>query len=165
VLVHLHAASPRDVARIRRLGVGATTNPISYLWRSGTAEAERLGGAERMIPHRSLVRARIPVGLATDNKPPDPWLAFRAAVDRRDMTTGQVLGPSERLSRLDALRALTRGGAWLAFAERERGVLATGCAADLAALDRDPLTAPLETLDAMRCVLTMVGGRVVHGEG
>ena len=109
VLVHLHGVSPGELSRIRRLGVGATTNPISYLWRSGAAEAERLGGAERMIPHRSLVRARIPVGIATDNKPPDPWLAFRAAVDRRDMTSGQVLGPGERLSRLQTLRALTAG--------------------------------------------------------
>jgi predicted amidohydrolase YtcJ len=164
VLVHLHAAGPEEIARIRRLGAGATTNPISYLWRSGAAEAERLGGAERMIPHRSLLRARVPVGLATDNKPPDPWLAFRAAVDRRDMTTGQVLGAAERLSRLDALRALTQGGAWLAFAERERGVLAPGRLADLAVLDRDPLTAPRAALDEMRCLLTMVGGRVIHGE-
>jgi predicted amidohydrolase YtcJ len=164
VLVHLHAASREDVARIRRLGVGATTNPISYLWRSGTAEAERLGGAERMIPHRSLVRARVPIGIATDNKPPDPWLAFRAAVDRRDMTTGQILGPGERLSREQALRALTQGGAWLAFAERERGVLAPGRVADLAVLDRDPLSAPLEALDEMRCTLTMVAGRVIHGD-
>jgi predicted amidohydrolase YtcJ len=117
-----------------------------------------------MIPHRSLVRARIPLGIATDNKPPDPWLAFRASVDRRDMTTGQVLGPRERLSRLQALRALTQGGAWLAFAERERGMLAPSRLADLAVLDRDPLAAPLEALDEMRCLFTVVGGQIVHEE-
>jgi predicted amidohydrolase YtcJ len=164
VLVHLHVATPADIARIRGLGVGATTNPISYLWRSGAAEVERAGGAELLIPHRSLIRARIPVGLATDNKPPDPWLAFRAAVDRRDMTSGQVLGPSERLSRFAALRALTTGGAWLSFAERERGVLAPGRLADLAVLDRDPLTAPLDSLHELSCSMTMVGGRVIHSD-
>jgi hypothetical protein len=163
VLVHLHVATPGDIARIRRLGAGVTTNPISYLWRSGAAEVERAGGAaELLIPHRSLARARIPFGLATDNKPPDPWLAFRAAVDRRDMGSGRVLGPSERLTRLQALRALTLGGAWLAFAERERGVLAPGRLADLAVPDRDPLTAPLDTLHELRCAMTMVGGRVIH---
>jgi len=164
VLVHLHGASPQEISRIRRLHVGATTNPISYLWRSGAAEAERLGGAERMIPHRSLVRARVPLGIATDNKPPDPWLAFRAAVDRRDMASGQVLGPRERLSRLQALRALTLGGAWLGFAERGRGMLAVGWLADLAVLDRDPLVAPLDALEEMRCRCTMVGGEIVHDE-
>jgi predicted amidohydrolase YtcJ len=76
-----------------------------------------------------------------------------------------VLGPRERLTRLEALRALTVGGAWVTFAERERGTLAAGCQADLAVLDTDPLTLPLEEMGSLTCRLTMVGGRVVHGDG
>jgi predicted amidohydrolase YtcJ len=163
--VHLHAATPAQLARIRRLGAVATTNPISYLWRSGAAESGRLGGMpETMLPHRSLGRLGIPFGLATDNKPANPWLAFTAAVARRDMTTGEILGAEERLSRRQALRALTVGGAWVTFAERERGVLAPGRAADLAVLDLDPLVAPLETLAEMKARLTMVNGALVHGD-
>jgi predicted amidohydrolase YtcJ len=97
-----------------------------------------------------------------DNEPPHPWLAFRAAVERRDSSPGAVLGPSERLTRLQALRALTVGGAWFSFAGRDRGVLAPGRLADLAVLDRDPLTAPLELLHELRCAMTMVGGRTIH---
>jgi hypothetical protein len=164
VLVHLHVASPADLARIRRLGVGATTNPISYLWRSGAAEAER-AGTDTMIPHRSLARLGIPFGIATDNKPADPWLAFRASVERRDMATGALLGPGERLTRAQALRAFTLGGAWLAYAERERGMLAPGRLADLCAFDQDPLTMPLADVEALDCRLTMVGGDIVHGDG
>lgn len=167
VLVHLHVASPAEIERIRRLGAVVTTNPISYLWRSGTAELAKTGvAAEALLPHRSLLARRIPLGLATDNKPADPWLAFAAAVVRRDMASGTVLGAAEQLTRLQALRALTVGGAWLTFAERERGVLAPGRAADLAMLDRDPLRAPLEELASIRCRMTMVGGRVLHaGDG
>ena len=117
-----------------------------------------------LTPHRSLERARLPFGLATDNKPADPWLAFRAAVERRDMTSGQIVGPRERLTRLGALRALTIGGAWVTFAERERGMLAPGRQADLAVLEADPLTMPLADVESLGCRLTMVGGRVVHGE-
>ena len=62
------------------------------------------------------------------------------------MGSGVVLGARERLSRGQALRALTVGGAWLTFAEMERGMLTPGRAADLAVLDRDPLTAPVEAL-------------------
>jgi predicted amidohydrolase YtcJ len=164
VLVHLHVATEGQIARIRRLGAVATTNPISYLWRSGAAELARYGGeAERLTPHRSLVRLGVPVGIATDNKG-SPWLALTGAVERRDMATGQVLGAAERLSRAEALRALTVGGAWLTFAEREHGVLAPGRAADLAVLDRDPLTVPYEELAETAARLTMVGGQVVHGE-
>jgi predicted amidohydrolase YtcJ len=165
VLVHLHVATPGQLARIRKLGAVVTTNPISYLWRSGAAEVARLGGsAETLIPHRSLARHGIAFGLATDNKPANPWWAFGAAVARRDMTTGEVLGAGERLTRGQALRALTAGGAHVTFAERERGVLAPGRAADLAALDHDPLEAPLDALMEMTARMTMVGGRVVHGD-
>jgi predicted amidohydrolase YtcJ len=164
VLVHLHVATSSQMARIRRLGAVATTNPISYLWRSGAAELARLGGeAESLTPHRSLARLGVPFGIATDNKG-NPWLALTAAVERRDMTTGQVLGAGERLSRAQALRALTVGGARVTFAERERGVLAPGRAADLAVLDRNPLTVPYRDLAETTARLTMVGGQVVHGE-
>jgi predicted amidohydrolase YtcJ len=165
VLVHLNGANAQQLARIKRLGAVATTNPISYLWRSAADEVARLGGAvDTLLPHKSLQRCRIPFGLATDNKPADPWVAFVAVVTRRDMTTDQVLGPAERLSRIDALRALTVGGAWITHTEREAGVLAPGRRADLAVLEGDPLTLPLADLPAMPVRLTMVGGTVVHGK-
>ncbi len=164
VLVHLNAATPEQLGRIRRLGAVATTNPISYLYRSAGDEVARLDGvADQLLPHRSLLRQRIPFGIATDNKPADPWVAFAAVVARRDMRTGTVLGPGERLTRSQALAALTRGGAWVTFAERERGRLTPGWAADLAVLEHDPLTAPLETLVGQTARLTVVGGEIVHG--
>jgi predicted amidohydrolase YtcJ len=163
VLVHLNAATSEQLGRIRRLGAVATTNPISYLYRSAGDEVARLGGAaDQLLPHRSLARHRIPFGIATDNKPADPWMAFAAVVARRDMRTGVVVGERERLSRLQALTALTRGGAWVTFAERERGRLAPGWAADFAVLEHDPLTAPLEALVGQTARLTVVGGEVVH---
>jgi predicted amidohydrolase YtcJ len=163
VLVHLNAATSEQMARIRRLGAVATTNPISYLYRSAGDEVARLGGAaEQLLPHRSLSRHRVPYGIATDNKPADPWAAFAAAVARRDMRTGQVVGERERLTRAQALAALTTGGAWITFAERQRGRLAPGWAADLAVLEHDPLTAPLEELVGQTARLTLVGGEVVH---
>lgn len=165
VAVHLNVASQDQLARLRRLGAVVTTNPISYLWRSAAEEVRKVGGAaETLLPHGSLVRRRIAFGLATDNKPADPWLAFAAVVGRRDMTSGEVLGPSERLTRTQALQALTVGGAWVTFAERQRGTLAPGLLADLAVLDQDPLALPLEEMASLTCRLTLVGGRVVHGD-
>ena len=163
-LVHLAAATPDQLGRIRRLGVVATTNPISYLYRSGAAEVARAGGAaDTLLPHRSLARLRIPFGLATDNKPANPWWAFAAVVARRDMAAGAVLGPAERLTRTQALAALTTGGAYMTFAERQRGRLAPGYAADLTVLALDPLGAPLDELAEQTARLTMVGGEIVYG--
>ena len=162
VAVHLNVADAGQLERLRRLGAVATTNPISYLWRSAAEEAAKAPAPELLLPHRSLARLGIPFGVATDNKG-DPWRAFAAIVGRRDMRSGAVLGPSERLTRAQALRALTVGGAWVTFAERERGILAPGRQADLAVLDQDPLTLPLEEMSSLTCRLTMVGGRIVHG--
>jgi predicted amidohydrolase YtcJ len=160
--VHLNEASAEQLARIRKLGAGATTNPISYLWRSGAAEAKKLGDAgPPLLPHRSLSRAHIPFGIATDNKPANPWLAFQAVVERRDMSSGAVLGARERLTRAQALAALTIGGAQVTLTERERGRLAPGYAADLAVLEHDPLSAPMAALVEQPARLTMVGGDVV----
>ena len=164
VLVHLNAATRDQLERIARLGVVATTNPISYLYRSAGDEAARLGGAaDQLLPHQSLASHRIPFGIATDNKPADPWVAFAAVVARRDMRTGVVVGERECLTRAQALAALTTGGAWVTFADGERGRLAPGWAADLAVLEHDPLTAPLEALVGQTARLTLVGGEVVHG--
>jgi hypothetical protein len=48
-------------------------------------------------------------------------MALAAVVSRRDMASGMILGPAERLERRDALRALTVGGAWITVTEREAG--------------------------------------------
>ena len=57
VLVHLNTASAKDLVRMRALGAVATTNPISYLWRSGAAEARTLGAAVLRETARGILRA------------------------------------------------------------------------------------------------------------
>ena len=138
----------------------ATTNP-SATSAPGAAELLVRGAATR-CEHPSLARLRIPFGVATDNKPADPWLVFNAIVERRDMASGALLGGRERLTRAQALAALTVGGAYVTFAEKERGRLMPGYAADLAVLDHDPLTAPAEALVGQTARLTMVAGEIVH---
>jgi predicted amidohydrolase YtcJ len=53
-------------------------------------------------------------------------------------------------------------GAWLTFDEDWKGPICAGYAADLAVLSDDPTTTPVERLRDLSCLMTMVGGRVVH---
>ena len=161
LLVHLSRARAPDLERIRRLGAVVTTNPISYLYRSGAEVLDASGQGGDWLPHRDLLRARIPFALATDNKPPDPFLALWSVVAREDRSRA-VIGPSQRLTPLQALGALTRGGAYVIGRERELGSLTPGKLADLAVLSDDPLAVPLSELRRLRVRLTMVGGRPVH---
>jgi hypothetical protein len=67
--------------------------------------------------------------------------------------------PSERLTRLEAIRLHTVGGARLGHQEDKKGALAPGMHADFAAFDDDPFEAPV--VQGLRPVLTVSLGREV----
>jgi predicted amidohydrolase YtcJ len=56
----------------------------------------------------------------------------------------------------------TQGSAWFAHDDHRRGALGIGKFADLAVLDRDYLTIPVQDIGSLQSLLTMVGGRVVY---
>ncbi|MEV6907026.1 amidohydrolase [Amycolatopsis sp. NPDC051071] len=79
---------------------------------------------------------------------------------RRKTASGVVLGPEERLTPAEALRAYTYGSAYAAFAEKDLGTLLPGKLADFAVLSADPTDE--STLDSIHVVATAVGGDIVY---
>lgn len=75
---------------------------------------------------------------------------------------GAVVGPGQRLTAHQALRALTRGGSHIIGRGLELGSLSPGKLADLAVLTDDPLSVPVAGLRQIRVRMTMVEGRPVH---
>jgi predicted amidohydrolase YtcJ len=71
-------------------------------------------------------------------------------------------GPEETPSRADALRFYTIGSAWVAHDEARRGSLEVGKFADLAVLDQDYMTEPVEEIGKNVSLLTMIGGKIVY---
>jgi hypothetical protein len=63
---------------------------------------------------------------------------------------------------IEALTAMTRGGALVELQGRDKGFLAPGALADLAVLSHDPLAITPARAGQMRSLLTLVGGEVVH---
>jgi predicted amidohydrolase YtcJ len=163
VLVHGLAMEPaRDYPRLARLGCVVTTQPSSYVHRSGLGLARSGVDPERLLAHRDYVAAGIPWALSSDNKP--YWLMFTlwTAVTRRAMGEDAVVGPGQRVSVPEALRALTWAGAYASFAEDRLGSLEPGKLADLLVLSDDLLRVPPDALKDVQVELTMVGGRIVH---
>jgi predicted amidohydrolase YtcJ len=74
-------------------------------------------------------------------------------------------GPEQTPTRTDALRAYTIGSAWFSFDEGKRGSLEPGKIADLAVLSKDYMTAPLDQIESIESLLTMVGGKIVYAAG
>jgi hypothetical protein len=69
----------------------------------------------------------------------------------------------ELLSRTEALEAYTVGSAWFSGDEARKGTLAVGNLADFTVLSADYFTVDPAEIASIRSVLTVVGGRVVHG--
>ena len=89
-----------------------------------------------------------------------PWVGMGHAVDR-GAADGNPIGPSEALSRREAVGSYIHGGAYAMKHEDWRGTLQPGMAADLIALDRDPFeeTSDLASTDVL---MTMLRGDIVH---
>jgi len=163
VLGHVSTLSRRDVARARDLGLVVTSHTNRYVYKEGHLLAQRIGPdrEDEISPLRWLVEAGVPLALATDNVPVSMFWPIWQASTRINRYTGAPVAASQALDRSQALRASTVGGAILARAEHERGVLAPGMLADLAVLDADPLSVPDERLRDIAADLTVAGGRVV----
>jgi hypothetical protein len=162
VLEHVGRLRPEDIPRLARLGVYVTTIPVYQLWKNADRYLSDPDGGETAVPHRMLIEAGIPVAAGSDNIPYNPFFTLWAMIARKERTTDRVIGPGQRLDAEQALRLLTRNGAWLSFEEARKGTLEPGKLADLAVLSQDPRDTPVDELPHIRALLTMVGGRIVH---
>ena len=165
VLVHTADSTPEQMSRIRSLGLVVETIPLTELWLRGSRLLDEPMAAGDTVAHRSYLEHGVPFGFGTDNKPFNPFVTLWSAVARKERRTGKVLGPEQRLTRLEALRAFTMGGAYFSFEDGRLGSLEPGKLADLAVLTDDLLAVPEERIQALRSCLTMVGGKVVHRTG
>jgi predicted amidohydrolase YtcJ len=128
-LEHVELASDEAIARMARLGLVASVQPVfDALWGGPDGMYARRLGAERaamMNPLARFVAAGVPLCISSDSPvtPLDPWAAVWAAV--RHQSPGSGVTPKA------AFAASTRGG-WRAVGRDDEGVLATGAPATFA---------------------------------
>ena len=72
--------------------------------------------------------------------------------------------PEERIDLRDALAAFTIGSAYVNFQDDRTGSLEVGKLADLIVLDRNLFAIRPEEISEARVLLTLFGGRPVHGD-
>ncbi len=161
-LAHVLHTSAAQLERIRNLGLLVETIPLTELWLRGSRYLASPGLAATAAAHRDYLAQEVDFSFGTDNKPYNPFATLWAAVARRERTSSEVLGPTQRLTRLEALRAFTRGGAYFSFDESRLGSLEPGKLADLAVLSGDFENMPEDDIPELRSLLTLVGGKTVY---
>jgi predicted amidohydrolase YtcJ len=125
--------------------------------------------AARLTPPIARMLAMdVPVGAGTDATRVasfDPWVSLFWMTTGKTVGGRPLYGEDNVLDRETALRLWTHGSAWFSGEHDVKGTLAPGRYADLAILSADYMTVPPQEIRRISAVMTMVGGKVVHGEG
>jgi predicted amidohydrolase YtcJ len=162
---HLRQA---DLPRFGVMGVIPSMQPYHAIddgrWAWKRLDTLRLRGT---YAFHSLLAAGAPLAFGSDwtVAPLSPLLGIYAAVTRQTLDGKNPGGwfAGEKITLEQALRAYTAGVAFAGFLDGRTGVLRPGMLADIAVLDHDLFATPPDSLNAVRVVATIVGGRIVHG--
>src|SRR5262249_3164129 len=139
----------------------------TYYWgdwhRDETLGKER---AYRISPAASAVRRKMvftshhdaPVAL------PDAIRILSACVTRKSRG-GDVIGPDQRISMAEALKALTLHGAYQYGEERRKGSIEVGKLADFMILSRNPMTVDPDRIMDIKVLETIKEGKTVYKAG
>jgi len=165
---HAETISPKNIDRVKALGGGiAVQHRMAY---QGEDFAKRYGKemTAEAPPVKRIVAAGVPLGAGTDATRVasyNPWVSLYWLVTGRTLG-GMPMYPTEnRLDRTTALRAWTEANTWFSSEEGKKGAIKSGQLADLAVLSGDYMTVPEDQIKGLVSVLTIVGGKVVYGDG
>lgn len=119
--------------------------------------------AQRISPMRSALDR----GLITTSHSDAPvalpnLMRVMAATVNRTSREGQVMGENERITREEALKAITLWGAYQHFEEDRKGSIEIGKLADLVILSDNPLTVESSTIGDIVVLETIKEGRSVY---
>ena len=93
--------------------------------------------------------------------PIDQMMVVWSAVNRK-LRSGEVLGPEERISPLDAIKAITINAAHQYFEEASKGSIEPGKLADLVILDKNPLKVDPDAIKDIKVMETIKQGRTIY---
>jgi len=163
-IVHAGISTPAIQKRMKELHVLVDGNPPFVYW---IGSWFRKYGPERVrwsYPAKSYMENGIIEAAGSDVPvtPISPWWGIWSAVVRKDLATGEVIAPEERLTILEALRLYTLNGAYVGFEENQKGSLEVGKLADLIVVDRDVLSVPSDQLKDVKVLETFVGGKLIY---
>jgi predicted amidohydrolase YtcJ len=167
-LEHCQMATDAQLDRMARAGLAASFF-VKHVFYWGDRHRDIFRGPERarrIDPLRSALDRGVRMALHADTPvtPIDPLHGIWSAVCRLTRA-GDTLGPEQRITAMEALRAYTVQAAALAGEAAEKGSLAAGKLADLVVLSDDPTAVAPERIRDIAVEMTILGGRIVYRRG
>ena len=163
----IHAQTMRDdqLDFATKHGLTPSFFPIHvYFW--GDRHRDLFLGPERAAridPARSALDRKLKITLHHDAPIAGiEMLKVAWAAVNRVTTSGKLLGPVERITPFEALRAITADAAWQSFEENRKGTLEKGKLADMVILSDDPLRVDPMAIKDIRIVQTIKEGETVY---
>jgi predicted amidohydrolase YtcJ len=164
MIIHCQMATEDHIARMKALGVVPSYFPNHVYYWGDRHEALFLGPerAARIDPLGSSVKAGLRFALHADTPvtPVAPLHSIHCAVNRLTRN-GKVLGPQERISPYDALKAYTVDAAYCSFEEDLKGAISPGKLADFVVLSDNIFHVDSRKIKDVQVLKTFVGGRAV----
>jgi predicted amidohydrolase YtcJ len=162
---HCVLSTPKATRRMKDLGVVVGVTP-TFIRQGGDSYRHQFGDQrmERLMVTREWLEAGVHIALGAD-APGMPWHTPQMtmwAVMTRLPYSNKVIGPEQRLTFREALRAHTMGAAFAAHEEKIKGSLEPGKFADVVVWTENPYALPVGRLYNATIDLTMVSGRVVY---
>ncbi len=161
VMIHAQTVREDQLDEMKRLAVIPSFFGMHcYYWgdwhRDSTLGPVR---ADRISPAQSALRRGMRFTQHHDAPVafPDAMAILDAAVNRRTRS-GDILGPDQRLSVMEALRSITLWAAWQHFEEDRKGSLVAGKLADMVILSEDPTAVPPSRLRSLKVLETLKEG-------
>ena len=165
VMIHGQFLREDQIDDIKRLGIFPALYPMhTFYWGdwhrdsvAGKARAENISPTGWMIDRdiKFSVHSDAPVTF------PNSMRILDSAVNRTTRS-GAILGESQRLRPMDALKAMTIWPAYQHFEEASKGSLEVGKLADMVILDQNPLSVDLANIKGIKVLETIKEGVSVY---
>lgn len=161
-----------DLERMQQLGI-ITNFYLFHPWYWGDQHINDFIGPERasrMVPAKTAMDMGIVVCAHSDCPvctpsnpvwPSNPLWGMWCAVNRKTRS-GVDIGPHEKLTVMEALRAYTINGAYASFEEDIKGSIEPGKLADMVVLSDNPLAIDPAEIRNITVEKTLIGGEVVY---
>lgn len=164
VIVHFGFSTKEQVQRIAELGVIVSANPYYAVALTDTYSKVGIGPerAQEMVRLADVINAGVSLSLHSDMPmaPGKPLFLMWTAVNRISLE-GNLVGPTQRLTAEQALKAVTLDAAYSMKMENDLGSIEAGKFANITVLAENPLSVDPMTIKDIHVWGTLHEGRVL----